>query len=705
MAASFRQTENQGRSIMMLALLSPLLVKLMLLLLLGLGIDALMRRRAVLMLSTVWNGVLLAVVVLSAGSLLASRWSWEIPADTVLPREDSVAVLASDMRKSLPAVPAQRNPSARQGSSIDSSATGAFPQPFISSATLDWILTVPYGVVASLLLVRLLVAWLGVRALGRDSIPIAEGLWADVLKELQRELAVAMPVRLVQSDRVRVPSALGIRERVVVIPVHLATSDDRGLVYSVLLHELAHFARSDLAWQMLQRLVEAIFWFHPLVWLASRRIAFIRERACDEFVVHALNDVNTYAQALVEIANGARQRQAFVCGLAVVRRGHLERRLNALQESKGDSRLSIGRPIRWSTGGALSLTAIALACVDVTSSSAFQDVARPQSARPGTLVLCHNDFMNADSVLALTPDGKKVAEFTVSKSTRLHGDGRLSPDGARIAFIRTMEAIRPPLREGEIEKPWPFQIVIRKVGDDKPFAGFDITCTNLHLSSWSPDGKKLVAVKVTGRDDKAVFENVLIDATTGKSEPLDLPLGVRVLDWSRDGTKFLVQEFDAKVKKNQLGMVARGEQTILPLCHLRAGEYSMNEARLSPDGKQVIFIDTDPEHDKDIVQKWGWYWSKKPYLLVVATKKRSLLVDFPLNGMAYGVAWSPNGQRVAYTWKQVPIDQLKKGELVVTTETEGFLMVSDSNGKNAQTVFSAKVNNPVNPIVTSIDWR
>jgi RNA polymerase sigma factor (sigma-70 family) len=333
------------------------------------------------------------------------------------------------------------------------------------------------------------------------------------------------------------------------------------------------------------------------------------------------------------------------------------------------------------------------------------EVNKPQPARPGTLLL-----IRPDSIAALTPEGKKVAEFSPPDETRMnpgpYRDGRLSPDGARLAFVLNKEVGLRPLRavgEPEDTTPAPFQVVVRKVGADKPLVTIDMACALLYLCCWSPDGKKLIAVKMTGPVDNPAFENVLIDAETGKSEPLVLPAGTRVLDWSRNGKTLLVHEYDRKAKKNRLALAARGEQAVIPLCDLRRHPlYFRPEARLSPGGKQVLFIDADPENDKD-AHKWGM--SARPYLLDVATKKRMPLGDFPTNAQATGVAWSPNGKRVAYIWKQNHPDVLKKDQLKVDLETEAFLIVADADGKNAQTVSSAKVDNLVNPIFISIDWR
>jgi dipeptidyl aminopeptidase/acylaminoacyl peptidase len=323
---------------------------------------------------------------------------------------------------------------------------------------------------------------------------------------------------------------------------------------------------------------------------------------------------------------------------------------------------------------------------------------QPQRAAAGTLLL-----LRRDSFAALTPEGKTVAQFSAPDEIRLCGNGRLSPDGVQVAFVLNKEWLRPPARVGETDnKPWPFQIVVRKLGADKPLVTIDMPCEHLWVC-WSPDGKNLIAAKATGRGDNLAFENVLIDVATGKSQPLVLPAGTRVLDWSRNGKTFLVQHYDREARKNRLGLAARGEEAILPLCDLRSDPQSYRlAARLSPDGKQVLFIDADPENDKD-AHKWGM--SARPYLLDVAARKRTPLGDFPTNAQATGVAWSPNGKRVAYTWKQNHPDLLKKDELFPGVETEEFLIVADVDGKNAQTVSSAKADNLINQISVSIDWR
>src|SRR5206468_2157947 len=95
---------------------------------------------------------------------------------------------------------------------------------------------------------------------------------------------------------------------------------------------------ADGAWQLVQRCVEATLWFHPLIWIARRRMAFIRERACDDFAVRLVGDFRLYGETLLDIAAGMTQRRALGLGLALLRPISLAKRLAAIAHSAGSSR-------------------------------------------------------------------------------------------------------------------------------------------------------------------------------------------------------------------------------------------------------------------------------------------------------------------------------------------------------------------------------
>jgi hypothetical protein len=117
-----------------------------------------------------------------------------------------------------------------------------------------------------------------------------------------------------------------------------------------------------------------------------------------------------------------------------------------------------------------------------------------------------------------------------------------------------------------------------------------------------------------------------------------------------------------------------------------------------------LFTDADP-NQKDA---YKWHVSSQPHVLDVATKKREPVAEFPDNAQALGLAWSPDGKRIAYTWVQLHPELLKKDVLNIEDDaiaTEAFLIVADADGKNAKTVCSGKNNSVTNRIFGSIDWR
>jgi RNA polymerase sigma factor (sigma-70 family) len=314
----------------------------------------------------------------------------------------------------------------------------------------------------------------------------------------------------------------------------------------------------------------------------------------------------------------------------------------------------------------------------------------PQRPGPGTLLLARER-----DLVSLSPEGKTGNELSAPQETRTMHHGRLSPDGTRAAF--TVSGGKPRGPGDDLDAPWPIQLVIRKLGAieskavDFPGHGVDVV--------WSPNGKRLA---VTKQSTPQSSETLLLDPESGKTEPLDLPAGVRILDWARDGTTFLVvYRHDEQFR---LGLVEKSEKEVRELTSLKIRFSELTVARFSPDSKKVLFTDADPEQ-KDAHK---WHRSSQPHILEIATKKRRALAEFPDNAQCLSVAWSPDGNRVAYTWCQLHPEVLKKETLSVNdvaVQTESFLIIADADGKNAKTVASDRSDQAMNAIYGSIDWR
>ena len=124
------------------------------------------------------------------------------------------------------------------------------------------------------------------------------------LARLAPRLGLRRTIRVVETDAVPTPAVWGLRRPVLALegPMVAGLGDEE--LDWVLLHELAHLERLDLVRGTAQRLVQVLWFFHPLVWLATRTADELREAACDETAMAVAKPSRPIAcaRALVEVA-------------------------------------------------------------------------------------------------------------------------------------------------------------------------------------------------------------------------------------------------------------------------------------------------------------------------------------------------------------------------------------------------------------------
>ena len=115
-----------------------------------------------------------------------------------------------------------------------------------------------------------------------------------------RGLVGRMPAARVAA--VATPQVVDWRRPVLLVPPRLAAQLEADELDAVLLHELAHVRRGDLRWNLLQRLLLAMLWFHPVAWRLQAGVARERERCCDALAVRHGASPSALARALVKLA-------------------------------------------------------------------------------------------------------------------------------------------------------------------------------------------------------------------------------------------------------------------------------------------------------------------------------------------------------------------------------------------------------------------
>jgi uncharacterized protein (TIGR03435 family) len=196
----------------------------------------------------------------------------------------------------------------------------------------------PPSLVLPLTAVLLAVWVLGLMSIARER-------WAQ-WQRLRAIVRVAAPVDMPLAIAVRSTSALiepgvfGILRPVLLVPADVATHLTPPQLRAVLAHELCHVRRHDNLAAAIHMTVEAIFWFHPLVWWIGARLVEERERACDEEVVRQGNEPETYAEGILAACRlYLRSPMACVSGVAGGDlRGRIERIVN------GDRARTLGPP-------------------------------------------------------------------------------------------------------------------------------------------------------------------------------------------------------------------------------------------------------------------------------------------------------------------------------------------------------------------------
>lgn len=181
------------------------------------------------------------------------------------------------------------------------SSTTGLQDMLASQATtsLPWIVMLWASGVATLLL-RMAGGLWWVRRLQRQAWPEVGTHWQSRADALARTLGLrhGIRVRLFDGDA---PLAIGWWRPMVLLPAALLARMPAGLLEALLAHELAHIRRHDYLVNLLQAVVEALLFYHPVVWWLSRRIRHERELIADDLAADALGDRRSLALALSEL--------------------------------------------------------------------------------------------------------------------------------------------------------------------------------------------------------------------------------------------------------------------------------------------------------------------------------------------------------------------------------------------------------------------
>jgi beta-lactamase regulating signal transducer with metallopeptidase domain len=188
----------------------------------------------------------------------------------------------------------------------------------------------------AVLLLRTFRAWYQIRRLHKAALGWAPSLWQLPANRLAQRLRLQKSVRVVEFTAVDVPTVLGWLRPVIILPVAAVAQLPPGQVEAVLAHELAHVRRHDYLVNLLQRVAEAVLFYHPAIWWISARVREEREHCCDDLAIEVCGDRDSYATALAELES--RRTTEPVLGLAATD-GPLLNRIRRILRVSGSERI------------------------------------------------------------------------------------------------------------------------------------------------------------------------------------------------------------------------------------------------------------------------------------------------------------------------------------------------------------------------------
>lgn len=322
-------------------------------LLLGLSCLAfgLLRRRSPAVRHRLWTLTFAALLVLPVLELALPRWRWPVlPGGAPEPAmtgsiSDASPTPASDLTPRFDALrtpwpiaaeAAQTRSTTELSSASDRSEIPGPAEARIERASFlarwslqQWVLVL-WGSIAAGLLSRLLGAtWCSIR-LHKSSTPVDDAQWLELVSRVRRHFGVRVPIALRTHRRPLTPLVAGILRPVIILPARVLEWPSAARE-SILLHEMAHIRRHDVALQLLARFACCLYWFHPLAWYGLRRMRIDRESACDDCVIQAGQPPREYARWLVTVARALQAAPSAAVGMA--HPSTLESRIRAILDN------------------------------------------------------------------------------------------------------------------------------------------------------------------------------------------------------------------------------------------------------------------------------------------------------------------------------------------------------------------------------------
>ena len=213
------------------------------------------------------------------------------------------------------------------------------------------------------------------------------------------------------------PFVVGAFRSVVYLPLSAVTSLSPEQLDAVLSHELEHIRRADYVWNLVQSLIETLFFYHPAVWWIGGKLREQREVCCDDAAIRNCDDPITYATALLSLEEQRRGVPNLSMALNGQGKGDLLARISRILGEKPESRLK-ARPVAFVLLPVMLLTLTAFAAAPVREAASK---ICPHSVASANTALARLETVmagNSDKLAQVSDIEAAKSDFEASQSNR-----------------------------------------------------------------------------------------------------------------------------------------------------------------------------------------------------------------------------------------------------------------------------------------------
>ncbi|HTM97821.1 MAG TPA: M56 family metallopeptidase [Pedobacter sp.] len=183
--------------------------------------------------------------------------------------------------------------------------------------------------------VQLTIGLIGLRHLRAKAIFGLNSVWQSRVSDLAQQLGIKQAIGFAESNLIKVPMVIGHLKPLILLPIGLLTALPPKEIEAILIHELAHIYRRDYLVNILQSLLEILFFFNPAVLWLSALIKAERENCCDDIAVGLTSSKINYINALVSCQEYQLALPAFA--MTFSKKGQLKSRVNRLLRNTNQS--------------------------------------------------------------------------------------------------------------------------------------------------------------------------------------------------------------------------------------------------------------------------------------------------------------------------------------------------------------------------------